>query len=297
MLRSVNIWCALLLTLVFAGCATPPPPRELLDARAAYHRAEAGDASRLAPAELYEAKVALTAAEQAFQDDPESEKTLTLAYVAQRAAQLVETQASIKSQQEQRKIASEKITKIQTEGIAKSKRELSQAREKLVTKDQQLENTGKKLEEERKAREQAERLAAESLQRVAEAAKLSVKQDERGMVITMPGSVLFSSGESSLLPTAQQKLALLAEQLKNQKTAIITVEGHTDARGSDAENMTLSQARADSVRTYLVSQGIPPEQVRATGMGETHPVASNGTAEGRAENRRVEIVVTPGELK
>jgi outer membrane protein OmpA-like peptidoglycan-associated protein len=270
-------------TLLFAACATTPPPRELLDARAAYREAQSGAAARLAPAELYEAKVALDNAEQAFSDSPESEKTYTLAYVAQRIAQRVEAQANIKAATAEKDQASNDILKLQSEGLTKSQQELLKTRATLA--------------EERKARTEAERLAHDALAKVAEAAKLAVKQDDRGTVIVLPGSVLFESGKAVLFPLAQQKLALLAEQIKNQKTAVITVEGHTDSRGAPEMNMQLSQARAESVRTFLISQGIPTEQVRAVGMGETKPVASNEKAEGRAENRRVEIVIAPGEPK
>jgi outer membrane protein OmpA-like peptidoglycan-associated protein len=265
--------------LLFAACATPQPPRELLDARAAYRKAQSGPAARLAPAELYEAKVALNDAEQAFEDDAESEKTYTLSYVAQRVAQRVESQASIKQATADKEKASAEIQKLQTEGL----------KELVRTRDQ--------LAEEKKARAEAERNVRAAIEKVAEAAKLAVKQDDRGTVIVLPGSVLFESGKATLFALAQQKLALLAEQLRNQKTSMITVEGHTDSRGTPSTNMQLSQERADSVRSYLVSQGIPSEQIRAVGMGETRPVADNKTTEGRAENRRVEIVIAPGEPK
>ena len=278
----------LYLTVILAACATPQPPRELLDARAAYRKAQSGPAARLAPAELYEAKVALNDAEQAFSDDPESENTYTLSYVAQRVAQRVESQANIKEANAQKAQASSELQKLQSEGLTKSQQELTKAREKLA-------NQGQELASERKARLEAEKHAREALEKVVEAAKLSVKQDDRGTVIILPGSVLFESGQATLFALAQQKLALLAEQIKNQKTSLITIEGHTDSRGSPDTNMLLSQRRADSVRTYLVSQGIPSERIKAVGMGETRPLASNNTSEGRAQNRRVEIVIAPGE--
>lgn len=269
--------------LLFAACATPQPPRELLDARAAYRKAQSGPAARLAPAELYEAKVALNDAEQAFDDDPESEKTYTLSYVAQRVAQRVESQANIKQAAAEKDQNFNQIQTLQSEGLTKSQQELTRTRDQLAA--------------EKKARAEAERNVRAAIEKVAEAAKLAVKQDDRGTIIVLPGSVLFESGKATLFPRAQQMLALLTEQLRNQKTAVITVEGHTDSRGTPSTNMQLSQERADSVRSYLVSQGIPPEQIRAVGMGENRPIADNNTTEGRAENRRVEIVIAPGEHK
>ena len=71
----------------------------------------------------------------------------------------------------------------------------------------------------------------------------------------------------------------------------ITIIGHTDSAGSDAANQKLSEARAEAVRTYLVSQGIPADHVKSEGAGESQPVADNKTPEGRANNRRVEIIL------
>ena len=114
------------------------------------------------------------------------------------------------------------------------------------------------------------------------------------MVITLSGSILFASGKSDLLPTAQMKLNEVAKALSKQDSnASIVVEGHTDSQGTAAYNQDLSQRRAQTVRDYLVSQGVAPGRVTAQGFGLTRPVADNGSAEGRANNRRVAIVVGP----
>jgi outer membrane protein OmpA-like peptidoglycan-associated protein len=119
-----------------------------------------------------------------------------------------------------------------------------------------------------------------------------VKEESRGMVITLDGSVLFVTGKSDLLPIAREKLDQVAKVLQDADPGqTFVVEGHTDAQGSDQANLALSQARAESVRTYLVSRGVAAERIRALGRGEAQPVASNDSPEGRANNRRVEIVV------
>jgi outer membrane protein OmpA-like peptidoglycan-associated protein len=112
-------------------------------------------------------------------------------------------------------------------------------------------------------------------------------------VITLSGSVLFATGKSELLPIAKDKLNEVAKALKDQGFKSIIVEGHTDSRGNAQKNEELSFARAESVRSHLVSQGLPADKVRATGLGSGRPVAANETPEGRANNRRVEIVVEP----
>jgi outer membrane protein OmpA-like peptidoglycan-associated protein len=294
----------LLLTVVIllAACGSTPPPRALLDARAAYRNAQSSHAATLVPAELYEAKVALNAAEQSFLDEGDTERTFALSYVAQRTSQLVVSQANIKAAEGQRDKARKEVNDLQAESLrlahgqlSQTKAELALKEQTLAAKNQQLAKTAQELEEEKKARAEAEARMREALQRVAEAAALAVKQEPRGTVIVLPGSVLFESGKSDLKPLAQQKIALVAEQIRTQPDSIITVEGHTDDRGSEAENQLLSQRRAESVRNFLMSNGIPGNQIRAVGVGESRPVASNETAEGRADNRRVEIIVKQGE--
>jgi outer membrane protein OmpA-like peptidoglycan-associated protein len=112
------------------------------------------------------------------------------------------------------------------------------------------------------------------------------------MVITLSGSVLFATAKSDLLPTAQLKLNEVADVLtKQDPDSKLVVEGHTDSQGGAAYNQELSQRRAQSVREYLVSRGIAADRVTAQGFGPTRAIADNASAEGRANNRRVEIVV------
>jgi len=129
-------------------------------------------------------------------------------------------------------------------------------------------------------------------------ASVPVKQEARGLVITLPGGMLFASGKSTLLASSETKLDQVATALKDDEVGHkISVEGYTDSRGSDALNQRLSTDRADSVRTYLVTKGVDSDAIAATGMGSSRPVADNRSAEGRANNRRVEIVVTVAEAK
>jgi outer membrane protein OmpA-like peptidoglycan-associated protein len=109
--------------------------------------------------------------------------------------------------------------------------------------------------------------------------------------------VLFPSGQSVLLPAAMSSLDNVVTALKSTPDRNIMIEGHTDSVGQRTYNMDLSQKRAQSVRDYLVGHGLPAEIVRAQGVGPDRPIADNGTADGRANNRRVEIVVSPPERK
>ena len=108
----------------------------------------------------------------------------------------------------------------------------------------------------------------------------------------MNGSVLFATNQNSLLGTAQERLNQVAEVLKEQPELNFTVIGHTDSQGGDDYNLQLSQKRADAVRDYLVSRGVDSSHIRSVGRGKNEPIADNASAEGRANNRRVEIVLS-----
>ena len=117
------------------------------------------------------------------------------------------------------------------------------------------------------------------------------KEDARGLVLTLSGSVLFASNRAELLPAARERLNQVSTALLATKDRRLTVEGFTDSQGSAEHNMDLSQRRADAVRSYIISRGYAGNLVIASGMGETRPVADNASSEGRANNRRVEIIV------
>lgn len=259
-----------------AACASSPPPRELLDARAAFARAQTSPAEQLAPATLHDAKVALDRAEHSYSDDSDSEATRDLSYIAERKMDLAEVQAET-SQAKQN-----------------AERATAQASARQAQAAGQLEQTREALDKERQARAEAEQHAHEALDKLAVVvANVAVKNDTRGTVITIPGSVLFGSGKADFLPTAQTSLDKIADALKDQADSQISVEGHTDAQGSETKNLELSQQRAEHVRDYLVSHGVPQDRIKAEGFGASRPIADNKTSEGRASNRRVELVVQP----
>jgi outer membrane protein OmpA-like peptidoglycan-associated protein len=113
----------------------------------------------------------------------------------------------------------------------------------------------------------------------------------RGLIMNM-SDVLFDFGKATLRPEAREKLAKVSGILLAYPTLKVRVEGNTDNVGSDEFNQTLSEKRADAVRDYLVSQSVNPDSLTAIGLGKTRPIASNDTAEGRQQNRRVEMVMS-----
>jgi outer membrane protein OmpA-like peptidoglycan-associated protein len=120
---------------------------------------------------------------------------------------------------------------------------------------------------------------------------LETRETQRGLIVNI-NDVLFDFNQFTLKPGAREKLAKVSGILLAYPGLKIQLEGHTDGVGSDDYNMKLSQQRADSVRTYLVSQGVGADSVTSTGLGKADPVATNDTAAGRQQNRRVDMVVS-----
>jgi outer membrane protein OmpA-like peptidoglycan-associated protein len=290
----------LAMALIGAGCATVTPV-ELTTARASYARASSGPAVQLLPADLHKAKVVLDAAETSFADEKASQKTIDLAYIADRTIQTVEAQA-------QTVLADQAVTKAkqdyqdkQAAGAKKTQATLVNTRLQLTAAKAGEAKQAEQLGAEHAARQEADTKAAASEQRAVESeqktiaandalAKLAAKDEERGMVITLSGGVLFRSNDAQLLPAAQTKLDDVAAALLTNGRPV-SIEGYTDSKGSQSRNIDLSQRRAESVRSYLITRGLPADRVVAKGMGPDRPIADNSNAEGRANNRRVEIVV------
>ena len=256
------------------GCSASVPPPELVNARQAYQKASMGQAAQLVPAELHKAQIALAAAEKAFLDEPNSFNAKDLAYIADRKAKMAEGLAASAVEKAATEKANKDYQTTQTEILKNTKEDLVVSEKEAILKAEQL------------ASEQKARLDAE-----AALAKLEAKEEERGLVITLSGSVLFASNESALLPAAQNKLNEVAEALLTTKERKLIVEGHTDSQGSTSHNQILSQKRADAVRSYIISRGYPSDLIQAYGIGEDRSIANNNSAEGRANNRRVEIIV------
>ena len=121
----------------------------------------------------------------------------------------------------------------------------------------------------------------------------SVSQQGTALLVAFPGDVLFDTGSSALAPGAFSRLDRLAATLNRHPDTHVIVRGHTDAAGTDAANQELSEQRAAAVRRYLVGKGVASSRVESVGFGESRPIETNETPEGRQQNRRVEIEVQP----
>ncbi len=194
--------------------------------------------------------------------EAESARAIAIAEAERRRGEAEEQSTQLRQQ-----VAEQQAKTVQTEA------ELAQARDELARRDA------------------ASRARIESMQQ--ELAKLAqTRTSERGFIVTLPG-LFFDTGKSVLKPGARNTLAKIAEQLRMNPDARIEIEGHTDSVGSEEMNQALSEKRAAAVRDYLASRGLPAVRITMAGLGEGSPVASNDTAAGRQQNRRVELVISP----
>ncbi len=280
-----------LLLLAGAGCAAQQmPPTALTDAREEFLRAKNGIAMQLDPTDVHEADLALQRAETAFRDEPNEATTNDLALIADRRALIAEAQAANMHAQQEALAAKQ-------QGVALTAAQLQSARGQLGQTQQALGQTQMQLQQQQVASAaQAQQLvdlqaklkdARDSIAKIA-----SVKDDDRGMVITLQGEVLFKTGKWDLKAGAMAKLDQIADALKGKEQPIV-VYGYTDNVGAIDMNMDLSQKRAAAVRDYLVTKGIPQDLIMSEGKGPADPISDNNSIEGRASNRRVELVVKP----
>ena len=120
---------------------------------------------------------------------------------------------------------------------------------------------------------------------------LATSESARGLIVNM-SDVLFDTGKYTLKPNTQISLAKVSGILQAYPGLKLQVEGYTDSVGGDDYNQKLSENRADAVRDFLITQGVQPDNITSTGFGKAKPVADNDTAQGRAQNRRVQLVVS-----
>ena len=231
-------------------------------------------------------------AETARRERAEAEKLkaeLATAQEAQRRAEAETARARAQAEEEQsRRLAMESRRR---EEEAKKSADEARLREEAANKRE--EEARKGAEQARQAAEQAAREKAELRAKLLQQfnAILETRDTERGLVVKM-GDVLFDTGRFTLRQVAREKLARLAGIVLNYPGLKLESEGHTDNVGGEAFNQKLSEQRANSVREYLISQGISNDKIASSGKGFSMPVADNKTASGRQQNRRVELIVS-----
>ena len=222
-----------------------------------------------------EAKAAAEAAEAKRKADEEAQRQAELAAAREAKIKAEAELAAVKAKLEAEAQAAQ--AKADADALAQAKADAREAQA---------------LAEAEQARKAAEALRAQLLEQFNRI--LDTRDTQRGLVINM-ADVLFDTGKFALRPIAREKLARLGGIVLAHAGLNLDIEGHTDSTGSDELNQKLSDQRADSVRKYLIEQGLPETSLIAVGFGKSMPVADNSTAAGRQQNRRVEIIVS-GEL-
>ncbi len=216
----------------------------------------------------------------------------------------------------QRESQIEKLRRERTDEMEARQKAQEDFQTRVVAAERQMRETMRereelesRLSEERQAREQAERELERTRAQLAEREKLEnerrselesmkaqlaelaeTRSDERGFIVTLPG-LFFDTGKATLKAGTKANLAKIAGLLDQMDRVRIIVEGHTDSVGAEQMNQRLSESRAGAVHDYLVEQGVEAAAITTVGRGESQPIATNDTAEGRSKNRRVEIVI------
>jgi outer membrane protein OmpA-like peptidoglycan-associated protein len=242
-----------------------------------------------------EAQAAAAAREAKARADAEAEaKRRADAEAAQAQAEQARAQA------EQAKAEAERMkqeAQAAAQEAARQKDEAEKAKAEAVAQQQVLAAETDKARaaaaQSENLRQQAEKEKAELRARLLQQLNsiLATRDSARGLIANM-SDVLFRSGSYELLPGARERLAKVSGIVLAYPGLHLSVEGHTDSVGSDEYNQELSEHRAQSVREYFVQQGIASGAIEARGFGKTEPIASNDTAEGRQQNRRVELVLS-----
>ena len=232
-------------------------------AQAAQRQADAQEQARLA-------------AEQARQDQQRRQAAETARLQAEQERQRAE-QAKLEAQNAAAEAARQQAAAEAARQTALAEQAAAKAdAERMRLAAQQAENEKTQLRE--RLRDQLSRV-------------LETRETARGLIVNI-NDVLFDFNKYTLKPGAREKMAKVAGILLAYPGLKVKLEGHTDSVGSEEYNMKLSQNRADAVREYLQAQGVPAANLTAAGYGEDQPVATNSTAAGRQQNRRVEMVVS-----
>jgi outer membrane protein OmpA-like peptidoglycan-associated protein len=269
----------LVATALLGGCAmTPEADNSMQDARALYQQAAASPEVRLrAPVELQIAERSLIEADRLSRSGADAAIVAHHAYLAGQRARIAVATADYRRAEATVALSGEQRSRV-----------LLEARNRdIESRDRQLEL---KTLETQQARGQ---LAAEMERLQTQVSELQAQQTERGLVLTLSGDLLFDSGRALLKPGGQKAVENLAQFMQKDPARGITIEGFTDATGSEELNRRLSEQRAQAVKEALVARGVDAGRIATRGYGPAFPVASNDTAVGRQLNRRVQFVLAP----
>jgi outer membrane protein OmpA-like peptidoglycan-associated protein len=273
---------------VLAACAsTPQSPEGAAEVRSKLTRLQADpNLADRAPLAVQEAETAVRIAEEPVGKDVALGAHRV--YFADRKVEIAIAQASTRYAEDQRETLTEERERAR---LAARTREADRARADADAARAGAANAALLASADAaRAADAAGAAAREAAELQRQIDELQAKETDRGLVLTL-GDVLFTSGQADLKAGVASNLGRLATFLHQNPGRNVEIEGHTDSVGDDDYNQALSQRRADSVRSFLIQQGIGPERIRASGKGEHQPVADNDSSGGRQQNRRVEVII------
>ncbi|MDG1581868.1 OmpA family protein [Pseudomonas sp. GOM6] len=248
----------LLLSALVAGCTSQQSRQSLDDAAASFQQVkEDTNVLRSAPKDVIRAGESLARAERLSSYWGSDDDVIHYAYLSQRYSQIARQHSDLNLNQE-------RLARLDLE---RERLQLALREAKLLGAQQQ----GQWLEE--------------------QMVNLAASETDRGLVMTL-GDVLFDAGRSELKASATRTILKLVQFLQVNPRRTVRIEGYTDNRGDAAENLELSRARAQAVADVLRDLGIDAKRIEVKGYGEAHPLAENASAKGRAQNRRVEILIS-----
>jgi outer membrane protein OmpA-like peptidoglycan-associated protein len=281
-------------------------PLELYEAVNAVQIAEAGGADKYASDTMATAKTALQNAQDLDMHKSNRKQTITYAREAVQAAEdariitIRKLKAADDAAAQLAREKAEQSAALSQQQAQQAQQEAEQAKQIAQQQAEQRAEAERRAEQARQAQLQAEQGAQQAAQQTEQMRErlrtqlnsvLQTRETARGLIMNM-SDVLFDFNKYTLKPDAREKLAKISGILIAYPNLKVQVEGYTDNIGSDGYNQKLSEERADGVRDYLVSQSVPQTNVTAQGYGESDPVADNSTSAGRAQNRRVQLVVS-----
>ncbi|MGA8108265.1 MAG: OmpA family protein [Acidobacteriaceae bacterium] len=285
-------------------------PLELYEAINALQIAEAEGADKYTPDSMASAKQDLENAQEMDLHQKEMKQEITYAREAVQIAEdarimtIRKKRADEEAAQKAKMLAAQQAAQ-QAALTAQQQQEQAQAQAAAAAEQQQqaeeqaaaARQAAERARQQQQAAEQATAAAQQQTEQMREKLRdqlnqvLNTQETARGLIVNM-SDVLFGFNQSTLKTDAQIKLAKVAGILLTYPSLKLQVEGYTDNIGSDAYNLKLSQQRATAVQGFLIGQGVSPNNITAQGYGDADPVAGNGTSAGRAENRRVDLVIS-----
>jgi len=265
----------ILSSVLLAACATAPvAPSGAADARSKLDAMQSNpEVVRHARVELREAEESVRLAEQPL-SSKQAELGQHRVYMADRMVDIAEAKADTRKAESDRELLGEQ-----------------RAAARLASRTREVDRAQANAQSARRTQAEATALSAretEALQR--QIGDLQAEATERGLVLTL-GDVLFATGSAEIQGGSNRNLEKLVSFLNEYPERGVQIEGHTDNVGSAAFNQALSLQRAESVRRYLTERGVQNRRLAVSGIGLEQPIADNGTATGRQQNRRVEVII------